>query len=491
MDFIHSTTTSQISACFVESLSLEKNVIRGEAVSMPTENELRNVSGDLFRLHAFLYSRLGGDEGIQQANELIRHDRFTGEAKMAAFLLEALGKLPEVNETLIQQDPLLAMLVLILKDDSAEDHWRDAAADAYIAQYPEDKRFEKAYVYLKSPQILLTHLLVSTSQLKCANPENTAFYDEQIAGLFHGTIAFDKGDQISSEELGLIQQQEGTSPSFPIMNKLEKNESFFTVKDWCCTPVMSPTKSRVDDLFIPSRRGIQERVLSDFLEQLIQTSAIVQKAYSLPQNESTVVAVIGPYGAGKSKFVEKKFLENITVYSLDRLNENLKSPLSRPQDHHFEAMMLTSRLLAKVAEVPVLLTEVAAIDEFRFNRLVNRDFVKRERIIIEEIAPKKTIDSVNRLIRREFSEQDENMLLVNKSRIDAATTSSDDALRYRSSRIQNAAINSKIDYTLYCSETNSDGEAIFCEIATTKNGAVSISKGRESTFNQLISKQEI
>jgi hypothetical protein len=440
--------------------------VRAES-ELRTESELRKVFGILF-LHAVKF---------------IRHDRFTNEAKLTDFLREAMGELPEVNEPMIQKDPLFAMIVLILKNDPAENHWRDVAAETYIVQHPEDDRFEKAYVYLKTPHILLAHILICTKQWNCANPENKAFYDEQMAGLFHGTIAFDKGDRLSPEELAMIQQREGENPQFPIGNKVEKKEGYFEVKDWCSTPAMCATETRIEDLFITSRRAVQEHILASYINGLEETSAIVQKVYALPPGESAVVAIIGPYGAGKSRFVQQKFLKErpITVFSLNKLNELLMNPSSRPQDHHFEAMMLTSKLLKRLAEVPVLLTETAAIDEYRFNRLVDREFTSRNRIVIEEIATEKPSDAVDRFVIKEGVKTAANLSLMG-----LATTSANDALRFRAGRIENAKNHPKIHYTLYCSLTDTTGTPVFTEIAKAENGAVKVVKDREETFAHLV-----
>jgi hypothetical protein len=436
-------------------------------------------------LYEFSDSHLGGDESIKQAIKNLMHDRFTGEKKLTDFLKTFLGQLPEVNDSLVQKDPLLALFTLILNNNPAEDHLREAAADAYVAKNPEDARFEKAYAYLKDPHILLAHLLIISNQWRCVNPENKSFYDEQMAGSFHGNIAFDKGDRITSEEFALIRKQEGENPRFPISSKLEQKEGYYEVKDWCATPNMVSTENRLDDLFIASRRAVQERTLDDFILRLKETSALVQKVYALPPNESTVVAIIGPYGAGKSLYVQQKFAKEkpITVYSLDKLNDILKKPTSRPQDHHFEAMMMTSKLLKGLADVPALLTETAAIDEFRFNRMVNRDFSSRNRIIVEEIAPENTQDAVGRFVAREGA-----VVSSNQTRMGAVQTSVEDALKFRDSRIENAKNNAKIQYTLYSSLTN-NGTAVFAEIAKTLNGKVIIAEGKEEIYSKLTKKQ--
>jgi len=443
------------------------------------EKEPMQVANSLSPQNVFLQKVLGGEERIRFAISHLRNDRLSNSAQLTKFLKESISVLPKVNEELIQEDPLLSMLVLILNNDPSENHLREIAAETYIAKHSEDKRFEKAYAYLKVPHILVAHLLISTNQWKCANSENDEFYDEQMAGLFHGTVAFDKGDRLSPEELNKIKKQEGEKPRFPIAKKLEEKEGYFEVKDWCSTPPMCPSDTRLDDLFIDSRRVKQERVVVDYINSLKETSSIILATYGLPPNKSAVVAIIGPYGVGKSRFTQQKFTEakKVTTFDLDKLNSFLMESTSRPQDHHFEAMMLKSKLLSSLAEVPALLTETAAIDEYRFNRMVNRDFSSRDQIIVEEIAPEKPSDAVNRFISREG--------VTDQSRLGAATTSANDALKFRSGRIEMTKENSKINFTLYCSQPDKERNAVFIEVAKVQDGKVLVAEGQEELFKRL------
>lgn len=439
-------------------------------------------SGPLHALEVFLQQMLGGEKGIRRAIGLLRDDRFSNEKNLTKFLKEVVGEFPEINEKTINEDPLFAMLVLMLKNDPSRDHWREFAGTTYIAKHPEDERFEKAYVYLKEPHILLAHLLISTDQWMCANPENKEFYDEQMAGLFHGTVAFDKGDKISPEELDKIQQMEGENPRYPIADKLVEKKGYYEVTAWCSTPAMCKTESRLDDLFVANRRDAQECIIVNYIDRLKETSPIVQASYKIPSNQLAVVALIGPYGSGKSEFIHQKFPEEkITTFSLDKLNDFLRDSHSRSQDHHFEAMMLTSKLLRELDNVPVLLTETAAIDKYCFNRLVNRDFSSRDKIIIEEIAPEKTEDAVNRFLQREGMTK-----LSNQSRIGAAKTSAEDALKYREGRIEMAKDNPKISYTLYCSSSSTGGNADFLEIAKAHSGKFLVNEGQNELFKKLL-----
>lgn len=423
----------------------------------------------------FLEQRLGKN-GIYIAITLLRNDRFSSGTELTKFLREKF-ELPEIRGKLTQEDPLLSMLVLILNNDPSKD-LRKRAAEAYKTNHPEDKRFEKAYAYLKEPHVLIAHLLISTGQWKCANPDNNEFIDEQIAGLLQGTVAFDKGDRLTPDELKQVQQKEGKDPRFPIADKITNKESYFEVDDWCSTPQMcSPEK--LNDLFIDSRRKEQENVVNDYLARLKETSPIIQSFYKLPSNQSAVVAHIGPYGAGKSILTQQRFSnKNIAVFNLDELNTLLMDSKSNKQDHHFEAMVVTRKFLSKLADVPVVFTEIAAIDEWRFNRLVNRDFSSREQIVIEEIASEKPSDAVNRLLLREGEN-------VDQSRLNLTTTSANDALKFRSGRIKMAEENRKIRYTLYCNKSDANKNAEFIEVAKVQDGKVTIAEGQEKLFKTL------
>ena len=423
----------------------------------------------------FLEQRLGED-GIDLAITLLRNDRFSSGTELTKFLKEKF-ELPEISEKLIQNDPLLSMLVLILNENSSED-LRKRAAESYKANHPEDKRFEKAYAYLKEPHVLIAHLLISTDQWKCANPENIEFYDEQIASLLQGNMVFDVGDQLSKKEFEQIQQKEGEKPKDPIAGKTTDKGSYFEVIDWYSTPPMYPSE-KLNDLFIDSRRKMHDQVINDYLDELKATSPSIQKFYNLNPELSAVVAHIGPYGAGKSTLTKHRFSnENIAVFNVDKLSPLLKDSNSDDQDHHFEAMMVKNKFLSKLADVPVVFTEIAAIDEYRFNRLVNRDFSSREQIVIEEIAPEKPSEAVNRLLLREGEN-------VDQSRLNLANTSANDALKFRSGRIEMAKGNPKIRYTLYCNKSDANKNAEFIEVAKVQDGKVTIAEGQEKLFKTL------
>lgn len=461
-------------------LSLITNHFTPVFIEENEENEPIPSNSALSYQNTCLLKLFKDEPEINYAISALRNDRLLNSDELNKLLRKTIPEFSTPNEDLIQKDPLLSLFILMLNDIPADVHLRDLAAEAYIKKFPDDTRFEKAYVYLKTPHILLTHLLINTGKWKCCNPANEEFYDEQMAGLFHGTIAFDKGDRISQDELTRIQEKEGENPQFPIAVNLKEKDGYFEVIAWCSTPQMCPSETRLDDLFITNRRKKQDEILNGYIKNLQETSSIVQETYNLSPNESAVVAIIGPYGVGKTTFIQLKFSEskNLTTYSLDNLNTSLMEPNSRPQDHHFEAMMLTKKLLSRVLEIPALLTETAAIDSYRFFRML-KDFSSRDRIIIEEIAPEKPSDSVKRYIEREK--------IIDQSRIGAANTSANDALRYRHGRIEKIKENSKINYTLYCKPSENEKQLI--EVAKVQNGEVLVTVGQEELYDKLIKNQ--
>jgi hypothetical protein len=409
------------------------------------------------------------EEQIKAAIALIREDRINGTTHLKDKLRTFFTHLSNLDEQVIIQDPLSAILILMLLGDESM-HLRERAAEAYKTKYPNDKQFEMAYFFLKDPDIFIAHLLITGNRWICANQENRSFYDEQIAGMFQGTIAFDKGDCLTAYEVAKIQLYEKDS-KFPIINSLVEKHGKYEVVKWCSSPPMVPTEHRCDDLFIKSRRQAHGQLLTLHIEDLKQTSTLIENIYSLPQGHSHAIAVIGPWGAGKSYFIDKKFAQRPTIFSLDAINKKLMTATSNASDHHFEAMMLTRELLNLIPKIPALLIEVAAIDKYRFERMINRDYSGRK-IIIEEIATSSPQESINQYTTRESAQQ----LLVSQERIGAATQSANDALKYRLDRINTAVNRPDIVYTLHC-----QGH----KIATVKDGKIAVAEGYEQLYQML------
>ncbi len=429
------------------------------------EDEVSSLSKESCFQAQFLHKLFNGKEGIDSAKSCLREDRLSNTKSLTQVIREKISDFSFVDK----EDPLMALLILMINENPSEDHFRDLAAETYIADHPEDTRFEKAYAYLRSPHILIAHLLIVSEEWQCSNPTNCSFYDEQLAGLFLGTVAFDKGDRITQEELIKIQAFEEENPRFPIFNRLEQQGSDYLVKDWCSTPVMCPNTG-LDDLFIKSRREYQKRIVTEYLQDLKETSKKLSISYDIPSDQTAVVAVIGPYGSGKSHFTQQRFLgEKITSFGLDEINGRL-SLSGRKQDHHFEAMMLHRHLVSEISSIPVLYTETAATDEYRFNRLVS-DFASRDRIIIQEIANKGS-NSMDQFVSREGP--------TDLSRLGAAQVSANDAQRFRAQRIKSCEKNPKISYTLYCNQKQG-----FIRVATIEDGNFLIDEGYENLYFYL------
>ncbi len=437
-------------------------------------------------LKEWVYDLFKTDQQIEQAITLLRRDRLFNESNLTQMLSHTVTDYLKTHST--ENNPLMAIFSLILQGDQSQIVLREKMAEDYLVKYPQDKQFEKNYVYLKTPHVLLTHVLILSGLYQCKNPENRSFYDEQIAGNFHGTVAFDKGDIISTEELLKIQEKEGSNAPFPISNALEKIDSHpsslspptYLVKKWCSTPAMVPTQGRLSSVFIEGRLEAQKRAIDRYLQDLSSTSAVLQKTLQLPTDKKSVVAVIGPYGAGKTSFSKSLFQnEQYMPFSLDDLipylNEDQKG---RKQDFHFEAMMLKNDLTERVSNIPCLLTEVAAIDAFRFNRLL-KDFKGRV-IFIREIAPEQVEEARVRATLRDHSQDD-------RIKQDAAKSSADDAKRFRLNRIRTIQDlrDPSIHYRLYCNLMQVAGGPNFVEVATVSNNELKINEGQEQLFKEL------
>ncbi len=440
---------------------------------------------DVKTLHKnFLNHLFGSEIQIELAIDNLRHDRFFGNSHLTAQLAGTAHMNTRVTDELINKNPLLALLILTSQNDPSLE-LREKAADCYLAKFPQDTRFEKNYAYLTQPHILLAHLLILSESWKCKNPKNSEFYDEQMAGLFHGTIAFDIGDTLSSLELKAIQEKEGPNPKFPIANSLSlENEGPFPpptykVTKWCCTPALTQNENRLDLLYIAGRRETQKQALARFVKDLISTSEILQESLSIPSGQKTTIAVIGPYGAGKSTFASALLKDKPYVqFGLDHLAPYLQgNGAARRNDYHFEAMMLKNELYQQVAEFPCVLTEPAAIDEYRFNGLL-RNFGSNT-LMIHEIAPTIPQEAVERYTQREKNHSDQ-------TQVGLADTCAVDAQRFRKQRIEKVLTTPNLSYTLYCNPMQPNGNPEFIKVATIANQILSVVPEQQALFDQLV-----
>src|ERR1700733_10098306 len=144
---------------------------------------------------------------VQQAIECLRQDRYFDETNLVQFLKQ---HLPSVR---MEDDPYTYLLGLIVNNDTSIEE-REKAADLYIQQHP-DYRFEKNYAFVTNPGILVADRLIQTKQWTCTNPGNDEFYDEQLAGIFAGTVTLDKFETLSQVEfLKLVEKLGSEEPLF-------------------------------------------------------------------------------------------------------------------------------------------------------------------------------------------------------------------------------------------------------------------------------------
>jgi hypothetical protein len=171
-----------------------------------------------------------------------------------------------------------------------------------------------------------------------------------------------------------------------------------------------------------------------------------------------------------------------TSFSIDNLNLQLNASEAdynaRKQDHHFEAMMLKDSLTQSIVDIQVVLSEVAAIDEFRFNRIF-RDFSSR-RVVIIEVAPKRPEEAVARLLQREGIDSS-----TADRRIGTTEMAANDALKFRQSRIDYCKANRK-DYRLFCNEMTNSGSPKFISVLQIDSGNGVVSDGCEALFHELV-----
>lgn len=420
----------------------------------------------------------------------LQKDRLHGEHK---HLVNLITSSDEWHDFLPNNgQPLKSLVYMIISGDWFDCDQRNKMADSYISKYKDDARFEKAYAYLKYPHILIAHVLIMKNSWASVNPENTGFYDDQIAGLFFGTMAFDKGDIIDLPTLKLIQANEEVNARFPVISSGTLEGEFFTFKKWHATSPMYEGDA-LDRLFINERRIVQKDALRNYVQKL-EESVIEFFDYNIlneklglnfNSNERLAIVVAGPYGSGKSTFVKSKLgnsKNGPTSFNIDNLNLQLcsdeKSYNERKQDHHFEAMMLNNNLAKLVDNIPVILSEVAAIDEYRFNNIFK--LFEGRRVIIIEIAPKHPEEAVSRLLEREGIDSSAADRIIGITKMAA-----ENALKFRNERIDYCKSNTK-DYLLYCNEMTKTKTPNFILVDKITQGHEIISDDQEELLNILL-----
>ena len=412
---------------------------------------------------------------IQQFIADIRRDRFFDESNLVNFLK---ANLPTVK---MEEDPFTYLLSLIVNGDTSIEK-REKAADLFIQQNPKN-RFERHFAYVTNPAVLVAHKLIESGQWKCTDSsyDPDAFWDEQLAGTFDGNIAFYKGDVLSQEEFLKLKEKLGSDEALfkpddkgiTVLTKIDGANALanpiYNVNKWYGAPVMNHYVG-ADSNYIPERRELQKAALEGFIKDLQPTSAATMTAFAEDVDPAAlnVVGVIGPYGAGKTTFLDQKMQKGYVHFSVDKINEYLdKTKTARRQDHHFEAFVIKSDLFKALGNLPAVLQEGALIDEWRFGGFL-RNNGSRHKVIVEVAAldPK---ESIARAMAKDLKEG-------------LSTTSSLDAFKFRAKRIEILLKTDKAVYSLYCNRTV-DNKPDFLLVAKIKHKQMEIHD--EELFNKL------
>lgn len=126
---------------------------------------------------------------FDQLIEVLEHDCFNMTNKLTEHL--SCLSIYRVDEIMVKTNPLLALIVMMIKPEESNDTLREQAADIYQSLHPEDERFNVIYAEYYTPHVLIGHLLIVSGLWKTSDRENQHFYDEKIAGLLRCTIAND------------------------------------------------------------------------------------------------------------------------------------------------------------------------------------------------------------------------------------------------------------------------------------------------------------
>jgi hypothetical protein len=385
----------------------------------------------------------------------------------------------KVNESLISSNPMLYMLLATLVEhDNSILSLRDNATNVYKQLY-EDSRFEKHYFYSKNPIPLLTHWLVFSKMWKAAHKEA---YDEQMIGIYKGTVAFDKDDVLSQEMLNQIKMQEQKGKKgwpFPFDTALELQENgTYKVTKWACTPEMDDDiHVRLDRLYVSARRDQHKSIIKKYTNTLNQVSAEIDVLMPT-ENPFNALVVIGSYGSGKTTYTnsifrlkeDKSLLVELSVDALNEfiIQQNHEARATR-SDYHFEAAILKDTISTNPKN---LFVTGAYVDHYRFNKMMDKDYAGRN-IRIIEIAPERSEDAVVRLCQREKIR-----VTVDNSTFENTLSTANVAQNTREVRIKKicAHDNAKyhVEYELICNKQTETGKPNFVSVCTVHNGVLKI-----------------
>ncbi|CEK12034.1 hypothetical protein [Legionella hackeliae] len=382
----------------------------------------------------------------------------------------------KVNETLITSNPMLYLLLATVVENGSSTNTlslREKAANAYKKMY-EDSRFEKHYFYSKSPVPLLTHWLVYSKLWKAPNKDA---YDEQMMGIYKGTIAFDKDDIISQDMLKQIKAQEEKGRKgwpYPFEAALEpQGNGTYRVTKWATTAEMDDDiHARLDRLYVAARRNQHKTIMENYASTLNQVSAEIA-ALMPTENLLNALVVIGPYGSGKTTYTNSVFRlqdKSLVEFSVDALNDFMIQQSKEVQvtrsDYHFEAAILKDTISS--ANIKNLFVTGAYVDNFRFSKTIDKDYAGRN-IRIIEVAPEIPENAVVRLCQREkITVTDDN------STFDNALSTANTGQNTREVRIIKVCTHNDtkypVEYELICNKQTETGKPDFVRVCSVKNG---------------------
>lgn len=416
-------------------------------------------------------------ENLKTFVTYIEMDRLTNSNKTFEFLNELLEDYlgnTKIDEKLAESDPLLFILLTIIVEHNQNDVdstcLRNKAADAYMAKYT-DERFERNYFYSRSPIPILSHLLLITKIW-----ENV--YDDQMMGIYKGTVAYNENEIISKETVELIQKKESEINKgwpYPFSGALEKQHNgTYKVIKWCSTPVMDKgIDDRLDRLFTAARRIKHKEVIEDYKHALHVTSQTLHNQFPNPDQGAFVI--IGPYGSGKTTYLTKNFgvVEDkslLVSLSADTLNNRMRSREDRASrsDFHFEAAILRDAI--DNSKVKILFATGAYVDSFRFDQMLDKTYLDRN-IHIIEIAPERSEHAVLRLCRREKITETTGTTFAQS--LKTANTAQNSRMS-RINKIKDHKTKYNVEYKLICNKQTETGAPNFVEVCTVKNGKLEI-----------------
>jgi hypothetical protein len=404
------------------------------------------------------------EENIKTCLSLLRSDRIFNQKELTHFLVANLDREPKE----IKDNPFLAMLWMTLENSgSLED--REYAEDLYIEKFgKEDSKFERGYSWTNDPHILMGHYLYSK------NPKYD--YNDEMAGLFAGTVSFDPGAVLTESEYLGIKEKQGWAPS--------EGEDAYLTKIAGASPLESPTyvvkkwlgtnkHSAIDHLFIPKANDKLNNAMKHVINGLEKTSALAQEKLGALSN--SVLMVIGAPGAGKSSFIAHLLSPDSVVYSMDCIKDFFanKKQNATNIDYHFVSSKMRWSFINQAKNIPVIVAETPATDASLLSAVL-RNYAGRENKFFYEIA---LLDPKEAVLRK----------LINKPEIDSGylQKSAESAQTNRRDRIVTLLAIDKLVYALYTNEQSEKNNPNFVKVATIRDKKIEVVEGQEDIYALL------